>query len=206
VDHRANSSDGTPMGRNNEIAWSALFHNPPGSGSLRGIMTGTSLARGGDAMNNLSYFNKGGDFITNFTERENFKNAGSEAPEIADPGYEFGEPDLVGSNISEQWRNLFREIRGKIMPTKGGNLHGKGYLDPAYYHATAADDPEVPSDPDDHTKLHWFRLGKLTPAPDIGAVQYQEIFPPETLRGNPSTQPLPEKLPAPVFKLVKPLE
>ncbi len=190
-DHRVNSTDyEKPFGRNNEIAWTALFHNPPGEGSLRGFHTQTSTQRGGNATNNLSYFNQDKDLMSNFTERNNFKNDSPAAPGIANPDYEFEEPVLVGETVREQWQILYREIQSNLMPVKGGNLHGKGHLDLNYYHATAADDPTAPSDPDDHTKLHWFRTGKAAPAPDIGAVQYQAIFPPilgegESTIGNP---------------------
>ncbi len=227
-DHRVNSTnEEKPFGRNNEIGWTALFHNPPGEGSLRGFATQTSVQRGGDAINNLSHFNQDKDLMREFTERNNFKNDSPVAPDIANPNYEFEEPVLVGGTVREQWQNLYREIQSNLMPVKNGNLHGKGHLDLNYYHATAADDPTAPSDPDDHTRLHWFRTGKAKPTPDIGAVQYQAIFPPVLLPGEstigsrpppelgpvphpepepkPNPEPEPKKLSAPAFKSAVPI-
>lgn len=194
---RANTTNAArPYGRNNEIAWTTLFHNPPGEGSLRGLATTTAISRGGDAINNLSHFNKGYDIFNNFTERNNFTNTTPGDPGILTPGYVFAEPTpQIGTTIRQQWRNIYQNVQANLMPVKGGNLYGAGTLNLNYYQSTPADDPANPSDPENDTKLQWFRSGKVSAAPDIGAVQYQAMFPPEIVLESTApkvSQPVPD--------------
>jgi hypothetical protein len=203
-DHRANTTViDKPHGRNNEIAWTSLFHNQPGSGSIRGISTITAADRGGDAINNLSYFNQDSDIFTSLTEATNFKNSSTIPPNITNPGYAFETPELQGSSIRLQWTHLYRSINSQLMATKDGNLYGKGTLAIAYYHTNPADDPVNPSDPADHSKMHWFRGTKADARPDIGAFQYEEIYAPLILRSSASGT-VPPKIDRPKGLKVRP--
>jgi len=179
VDHRCNDSNASfPYGQNNEVGWTALFHNQPGSGANYGISTNTAPSRGGDYANNLSYYNKSTDQRTNFTLVTNHANNAGVVPGIRNTSYTFAMPTLSGSTIQEQWRNLYRATAAQIMASTGGNLYGAGTLDTDYYHTASADDATAPSDPEDNTKLQWFKFAKAGNTPDIGAVQYQYIWPP----------------------------
>lgn len=182
VENRANDSDATkPYGGKNEVAWTSLHHNYTGTGSLRGMSSSTAVSIGGDWLNCLSHFNQDNDTgTTNFTLTTNFLNSTGGDPQIEDTTYEGSDisETLTGTTFRDQRRNLSRHIAGKVMATSGGNLYDAGTLDTDYYHATAADDPDTPSDPDDLTRLHWFESGKTTPTPDIGASQYQYLYPP----------------------------
>jgi hypothetical protein len=182
-DHRVHSGGESlkPLGRNNEIAWTTIWHSPQVDGSYRGLSSGTAIERGGDAINNLSTKNQDHDILRNFSESNNILNVSNSIPEVENPNYTFEEPLLSGDTIQQQWRNLYREIQSNLMPVKDGNLYCKGQLHEEYYHSTAADDPLKPSDPEDHRKLKWFRSGKTSDAPDIGAFQHESVFPPNLI-------------------------
>jgi hypothetical protein len=108
------------------------------------------------------------------TSSDNFlgeDEAGS--PDLHNPAYDPRLPVLTGTTVQEQWRNLYREHMEQIMPTPGGNMHDAMVFEPMFHHATPADHPTKPSDPADLTKLHWYGS-----APDIGASQFTEYWPP----------------------------
>jgi pectate lyase len=138
--------------------------------------------------NNLSFgateSNKGGTW----SELTNFWDAETSDPDITDTAYDTVSETFTGSTIEEQWRNKYREIMSNIMPQIDGNLYASGTYTSKHMHETSMDDATTPSDPDDYGKFAVYKRDKTTLAPDIGACQYQDIYPPvASISNTPST-------------------
>lgn len=170
-----NSTDGFPIGKNHEVNWTTIQHNMPSASAQRGFSTTANADDPGGFVNNLSYYNKSVDSISNYTQVTSHINNNGSAPGIHDTSYDASDVSysLSGTLIEDEWRNFYRDIMENIMATDGGNLENAGTKDTDYHHTNAADDSSSPSDPGDLTKMHWHGT-----SPDIGASQFCELWPP----------------------------
>jgi pectate lyase len=154
------------------------LHHDNGLGGTAANFRIYESAATGLLYNNLSFgateSNKGGTW----SELTNFWDAETSDPDITDTAYGTVTETFTGSTIEEQWRNKFREIMGNIMPEIDGNLYASGTYTSKHMHGTSMDDTTTPSDPDDYSKLAIYKRDKAALTPDIGACQYQDIYPP----------------------------
>lgn len=172
---RVNDSVATrSYGTVNYVGGSTINHNIPGALVNRGILMSDDQGNS-EVANAVSWNNKAVDSITGITATTSILNDDASAPDLENVGNYSLNETLTGSTIEEKWRNLYWDITGHYMPTAAGNCDGTGSsaLVGTVYHATAADDADNPSDPEDYTMAKW-----LGSAPHKGGVPIEYIRPP----------------------------